>query len=232
MQVLVFDLRAELAHFRRPDTAKAHASYPFITRTALRGLLGAVLGMERWPEDGATAGIRLLRPVRTRVQQLSLLGGFISGKDQFNRPTTLELVIRPHYRIYYAGPLAEELAAAIADGRAVYPTYLGSAFALVFPRLVGWTDGEEVAPAPGLVTVGTVIPVRAVRALRPTPDRQVARAGGLLYMALDGRRFRGSVDVLYEVEGRPLQLEVDTREADPPVRLVRLAGSEEVVALW
>ncbi|MCY0885600.1 MAG: CRISPR-associated protein Cas5 [Firmicutes bacterium] len=230
MQVLVFDLRAELGHFRRPDTAKAHASYPFVTRTALRGLLGAVLGMERWPEYGATAGIRLLRPVRTRVQQLSLLGGFVSGKDQFNRPTTVELVIRPHYRIYYAGPLAEELGAAIAGGRAVYPTYLGSAFALVFPRLVEWAEGEEVAP--GLVTVGTVIPVPAVRALRPMPGRQVARAGGLLYTALDGRRFRGSVDVLYEVEGRPLQLEVDTRNADPPVRLIRLAGSEEVVVLW
>lgn len=232
MQVLVFDLRAELGHFRRPDTAKAHASYPFITRTALRGLFGAVLGMEHWPEDGPVAGIQLLRPVQTRVQQLSLLGGFVSGKDQFNRPTTLELVIRPHYRIYYAGPLAPELGASIADGRAVYPTYLGSAFALVFPRLVTWAEAEEIEPRSEAITVASVIPVHVVRSLRPTPGRQVARAGGLLYTALGGRKFRGSVDVLYEVDGHPLVLQVDTRAAEPPVRLVRLSREKEVIALW
>src|SRR5262249_10509528 len=61
--VVVFELRGELAHFRRPDTLGTHASYPFPTRTALRGLIAAVLGEEAWPEGGR-AGLRLLGPVR------------------------------------------------------------------------------------------------------------------------------------------------------------------------
>ena len=34
--------------------------------------------------------------------------------DSFHRPTTIELIVEPHYRIYYKGPLAEELAQRLA----------------------------------------------------------------------------------------------------------------------
>jgi len=35
-KLLVFDLAADLGHFRRPEYTATHATYPFITRTALR----------------------------------------------------------------------------------------------------------------------------------------------------------------------------------------------------
>lgn len=50
--VVVFEVRGELAHFRRPDTLGTHATYPFPTRTALRGLIAAVLGEPAWPDGG------------------------------------------------------------------------------------------------------------------------------------------------------------------------------------
>jgi CRISPR-associated protein Cas5h len=47
-QIVAFDLRGPVAHYRRPDTLGTHASYPFIPRTALRGLIGAVLAVQRY----------------------------------------------------------------------------------------------------------------------------------------------------------------------------------------
>src|SRR5436309_792200 len=100
--ILIFDLRGPLAHFRRPDTLATHASYPFLTRTALRGLVGSVLGLTELPAD-VWAGLRLMGPVRTVAQELSLHGKTWEArsgkKNEFHRPTSIELVVKPHYRV-------------------------------------------------------------------------------------------------------------------------------------
>lgn len=49
--VTVFELRGPIAHYRRPDTLGTHATYPFLPRTALRGLVGAILGLEDLPAE-------------------------------------------------------------------------------------------------------------------------------------------------------------------------------------
>src|SRR5947208_440818 len=99
--VVVFEVRGALAHFRRPDTLGTHATYPFIPRTALRGMIASILGLQELPGD-ARAGIRLLSPVRTVAQELSLHGKTweaASGPpSSFHRPTAIELVVEPHYR--------------------------------------------------------------------------------------------------------------------------------------
>ncbi|MDZ7270941.1 MAG: CRISPR-associated protein Cas5, partial [candidate division KSB1 bacterium] len=79
MQVLIFDLRGSVAHYRRPDTMGTQATYPFITRTALRGLIASMLGLDMLPEQ-ARCGLRLLGPVRTVAQELSMHGkSWVSG---------------------------------------------------------------------------------------------------------------------------------------------------------
>ncbi len=131
MKVLVFDLKGELGHFRRPDTTATHATYPFITRTALRGLLGSIIGLSHWDGEAWT-GLQLLNPVETRTQQLSLLSKYYLGAGgskpthPLNRPTSIELLMKPHYRIYFHGEHFEELKEHIEQGFSVYHTYLGS----------------------------------------------------------------------------------------------------------
>src|SRR5271166_3822244 len=111
-RVVVFELRGSLAHYRRPDTLGTHASYPFLPRTTLRGLVAAVLGLEELPSQ-ARCGLRLLGPVVTVTQQLSMHGKKWVGagpNESFHRPTSVELVIKPHYRVFYSGPLTDDLA--------------------------------------------------------------------------------------------------------------------------
>ncbi|ATY85847.1 CRISPR-associated protein Cas5 [Kyrpidia spormannii] len=234
MQLLVFDLRGTLAHFRRPDTTATHASYPVITRTALRGLLGSILGLAEFSGE-SWAGIQLLAPVRTVLQELSLLGkGFLTSGPAMNRPTSIELVVNPAYRIYYHGDYQEELMARIREGRSHYHTYLGSAFALTFPRFVGSWEVPEVELTPGMTyRCRTVLPTHVVQGLVMPPGDsklQVGRIGGVHYHYLGGRRFRGAVHLVYEVQGQPISFVPTASPAEPKVRFAQLG--DEVVCLW
>ncbi len=238
-RLVVFELRGPLAHYRRPDTLGTHASYPFIPRTTLRGLIAAVLGLEALPDQDplpteARCGLRLLRSVRTVTQQLSLHGKKWIGagpNESFHRPTTIELIVEPHYRIYYKGPRADDLALRLQRKQSGFHTYLGSAFCLTFP------EGGEVKPTEPLpagverITCATVVPSLAVARLEPETSRQYARVGGLLREHIGGRRFRGTLSVLYEVSGQPIQFEPATADASAFWEFLQVAG-EGVVCLW
>ncbi|ADU51672.1 CRISPR-associated protein Cas5 [Thermaerobacter marianensis DSM 12885] len=243
--LLIFDVAGHLAHFRRPDTAVTHATYPFPTRTALRGMLGAILGRPEWvdTEHEAWTGVRILNPIRTRAQELSMLGkGWFGNGDAFNRPTAIELVVEPAYRIYYTGPDGQELAERIRQRRSHFPTYLGSAYALTVPRFIAWEEAEEVggeaAVAGGAVNVApegplespAVVPTHAVLDVEPVPGRVYARVGGVLHTHLGGRRFRRSLSFLYEPNGQAIRFWPAPGPYDPPVRWVRC--SDGLVCLW
>ena len=64
MKAVIFDVTGTIAHFRRPDTTATQLTYPFITPTAAKGLVGAILGITDFVTQDQL-GIRLLRPVRT-----------------------------------------------------------------------------------------------------------------------------------------------------------------------
>ena len=73
MKAVVFEVKGAIAHFRRPDTTATHLTYPFITPLAVKGLVGAILGITDFMTRDYV-GIQLLNPVRTSAQQLSMLG--------------------------------------------------------------------------------------------------------------------------------------------------------------
>jgi CRISPR-associated protein Cas5h len=234
--VVVFEVRGELAHFRRPDTLGTHATYPFPTRTVLHGLIASVLGATTWPEGGRV-GLRLLRPVRTVAQQLSLHGKTWeagSGRaESFHRPTSIELVVQPHYRIYTVGPHADEFAGMLRARRSHFHTYLGSAFCLTFPY---WVSAHESVPlnVTGRVECVSVIPAPAVERLTLEDGRTCARVGGVLLEHLGpfaDRRFRGSTAVLYEPNGGSLAFDPTPRDQGAFWEFHNLPG-EGMVCLW
>lgn len=47
MRGFLFDLRGNWAHYRKPETNNNPLTHDFITKTAVLGLMGAVLGLER-----------------------------------------------------------------------------------------------------------------------------------------------------------------------------------------
>lgn len=235
MSLIIFDVRSEVAHFRRPDTMGTQATYPFITRTALRGLVASILGLESVPPE-VRCGVRLLASVRTVAQEMTMHGkSWVSGGDEksFHRPTAIELVVRPHYRIYYTGPLAEELDARLQVGQSHYHTYLGSAYCLTFPKWVATlpaTDPVRVSNSEPITCV-SVVPSPAVKRLLTQEGLEYARVGGVLWEHLGARKFRGTVNLLYEVNGGPLHFLPIAPAEDAPWSFCQVPGDGSV-CLW
>lgn len=51
-EILIFDISSEYGHFRKYNTTTSPLTYSIPTRTAIAGVLGAILGMEREISDG------------------------------------------------------------------------------------------------------------------------------------------------------------------------------------
>jgi CRISPR-associated protein Cas5h len=204
MKVLAFDVTGKLAHFRRPDTTATHMTYPFITPTAAQGLIGAILGITDFVSSGRI-GLQLLNPVMAVSQQMSMLGK--DGGTVFNRPTTMELLINPAYRIYYADEqYGDQLLALLQSERSVYPTYLGVAYALTKPKLYRVYEGAELTTPPERVVTQTVVPIELIEEVEFEPDRYYCRAGGFMRTYNGNRTYEKSIDFLYERDGKPITI--------------------------
>ncbi len=195
MKAVVFDVKGKIGHFRRPDTTVTQLTYPFITPIAARGLVGAMLGITDFTTKDKI-GIQLLNPVITTVQQLSLLG---KDGSTFNRPTTIEFLVNPAYRIYYVGTeYVEQLANMLENNHSTYPTYLGVVYALTFPRYIGYYEKVHFVHEEKVIETSTVVPTCIIKKLIFEDGYQYSRAGGFMKDYLGNREFEKSVSYIYE----------------------------------
>jgi len=240
IDVLSFTLRGKMAHFRQPDTTVTQSTYPFPPRPTLLGLLGAVLGINynglEWPRFLAGEhylGLKLLAPVRTVCMQMSLLGkGFVGGGGhEFNRPTVMEMVVAPSYRVYYAGESLDELQHKLSARQSVFHTYLGSAFCLAFPLFEGVCGAKLLSAGAGdTVEFSSVVPRELVDRVELAAPAAYAAARAMPFQHNGDRTFERSATVFYEVGGGSLKVILATGSSFP-YRLVSLP-SGEVVCLW
>ena len=204
MKGLVFEIRGKLAHFRRPDTTATQMTYPFITPTATKGLVGSILGITDFVTRDKI-GIEMLHPVKIVSQQLSMLGK--DNSKTFNRLTTIELIVNPAYRIYYAGDeYIEQLLEYLKNERAVYSTYLGVAYASTKPVLIKKYDDVRhiIDSCKGVVESKAVVPTAIIEKLSIKEGFYFCRAGGFMYSYKGGRTFEKSIDFIYEREGKSI----------------------------
>lgn len=230
MKLLAFELKGQLAHFRKPDTTVTHSTYPFITRTALHGLVSSILGLKKL-EGENWFGLSLEEPVATSYQQMSLLGkGWLGGGKSFNRPTTIELIVNPKYKVFYTGPYEEKLANMLKQNESVYHTYLGSAFCLTKPQFIEEDDALEIIPETDqVIETNSIVPIHIVSELKLYGNVSYSRAGGVRYQEIEDRVFTGNINFVYESNGGKV-LFTYKKEDFPPTKFAKT--KKEVVCLW
>lgn len=168
-QFVVFDVAGEFAHFRRPYAITSALTFPLPPRTALCGLVGAILGLPKndcltdFADSKAIFGIRLLETLQTANFSINL----IDTKDnrtfrlKSENPRTAmryELIREPRYRVMFGhDELAPRLAESLSRGESVYTPCLGLAW------LIAWFNGnpETIAGAevstPATVSCNTLV---------------------------------------------------------------------------
>jgi len=226
--LLIFDLVGPMAHFRKFYTNSSSLSYPFPPRTAVMGMIAALLGRERdtyYEELGlenARIGIALKTPFRSVIQTVNYLAtddqDWHGVKGRIQIP--LELILpRPperflRYRIFFTSrnsSLVEGLYECLSQGQSRYPLYLG------LTECPAWPENPQLAPEVKWVCdpqeplpVVTVVPLPRLVEL---PNLQ--ELGGLRLLKdripLDfypDRKLKAAADVIWEAEGRALPLKL------------------------
>ena len=184
-KVLVFDVSARFAHFKRIYATTTALTYPIPMKTAVYGLLGAILGLERadngylrsFTAGACKIGLRVLKPLQTQRMTINLrpdFGALYYGTSKANRkPTLVEFLYEPAYRVYVHHN-DESLYARLKDqlqrGRSAYTPTLGLANLIACVRYQGEArvtvaEGEEVLP------VASVIPKRRLQGFDTAPQR-------------------------------------------------------------
>lgn len=221
LKVVAFDVKSSIGHFRRPDTTATHLTYPFIPPTVAKGIVGAILGIDDFVTKDCI-GIQLLSNVEIVSQQLSLLGK--GGRAVFNRPTTIQLLVNPAYRIYYAGhEHVDKLEERLKSGQAVYTTYLGSAFALTMPTYVNTWLLQKSTNSSAIRQFKTVVPVQLIEELYVESGFYYQRASGFMKDYVGKRTFSKSIDFLYEQNGKKIKIQ-PRQKIDPELSVYELEG--------
>jgi len=165
LKLLIFDISSEYGHFRKFNTTSSPLTYAVPTRTALAGLLGAILGIEReitpnvFPEGvtpvnelfdktNADLAIQVLSPIKKVNIGFNLLDTGKSPSSFFNienrTQIEFELLKHPKFRIYFSHKdevVFNELVERIKNVRHHFTPYLGLA---QFTSTVEWVGEEEV----------------------------------------------------------------------------------------
>lgn len=143
-RLLVFDLEGPMAHFRKYYTNSSALSYVFPPRTAIEGMLAAILGLDRdsyydlFSVRHCHIAVSVKEPVRSIYKTVNYL--YVKTKNDLNgsnghTQVPMEIIMPKNsnnlsYRIYFwheDEELLNKLCDKIINHLAVFPLYFGSA---------------------------------------------------------------------------------------------------------
>ena len=153
-EFVIFDVASDLAHFRRQYAITTALTYPIPPRTALCGLVGAVLGLPKneslahFEDSEAVFGLQILSPLRVGHVSINLVDTKQNPTFRLkavNPRTTMryEVLRQPRYRVMFSHrTLSGQLAASLKHGESCYTPCLGLAW------MIAWFgDGVQIAEA-------------------------------------------------------------------------------------
>ena len=109
-KVLVFDIWGEYAHFRKYYTTTSPLSYSIPPRTAITGLIGAIIGLgkneylKHFTKSQAFIAVRLLEPIKkVRIAENLIDTSSVSTMNRIKNRTRIrfEFIKDARYRIYF-----------------------------------------------------------------------------------------------------------------------------------
>lgn len=145
-----FDIAGDLAHFRRPYAISTALTFPIPPRTALCGLVGALLGLPKnenlryLGDSDAIFGLQLRDRIKTGHVSLNLIDtkGSSGFRPKAENPHTImryEVIRDPRYRIWFShSKLGPDLYETLLASRSHYTPCLGLAW------MICWSEGNPV----------------------------------------------------------------------------------------
>lgn len=187
MRTIVFEIRGQYGHFRKPYAPASPVTYPFPPPPTIIGIMGAICGYgkdeyaERVGWDRVRVAIEMLSPVKRFRVGLNLINTkgnryFRLVGDTPRTPIPYEFLKDPAYRVYVANAneeAMERLVGLLKIDKTIYTPSLGLAQCLA---TVSFCQETVASNEPdGCVDVCSVIPMDQVREIHYENGRRYAR---------------------------------------------------------
>ncbi len=165
-KVIIFNVSSRFAIFRKPYSTTSSLSYDFPPRTAIIGMIAAVIGL-----DNSSGKARYFEELKDLKIALEILNPVMKKRTVFNNLNTkksapsrhiltiTEMLINPAYRIYvcYNNEKVELLKKFLAKKESHYTPYLGVSNCIAKLDLVGDSKIKEIDSKEEMI-VSSVIP--------------------------------------------------------------------------
>ncbi|WP_423130179.1 type I-B CRISPR-associated protein Cas5b [Gaoshiqia sp. Z1-71] len=232
-ELLIFDISGEYGHFRKYNTTTSPLTYSIPTRTAIAGILGAILGMEREIRDGvypegaepvqeffskerSDMAVQIMRPVKKENIGFNLINTKMSFYDLARAGRTqieFELVKDVHYRIYLSmadEQKFEELSERIQNKRHHFTPYLGLAQFTAQVEFVQRATASETSSNGGFTEIITAVNMSKLQGEPPVEfQREYFYSANNMPIAMNrDREVLEYSEVLIEKNGNPLRVRV------------------------
>ena len=168
-KILIFDIKGQMAHFRKFYTNSSSLSYLFPPRTVLAGIIAGILGLpsERFSKDKTSIYYELLNKnncfiglgLKSKIRKIMQTVNYSFTKTQnnqilFGKPTQIPLEIlldkkfgnEITYRIYFSHndeKIYKDLKKIIEMDKFAYPPYLGISEFLATTKYINETEIVE-----------------------------------------------------------------------------------------
>jgi len=221
MKVVVFDVWGDYGHFRRFFTTTSPLTFPFPPPTALRGLVGAILGIDKddylkvLSHEVCRVGIGLLSEVKKTRMGLNLLDtkdGHWIKKGPRKTPRTqikYEFLKEPKYRIYFSHSdeaLLDKLRQSLVRHESFYTPYLGISECLADFAFV---DLREAKPIQGKAQINSAFRLSDVSGGFELHEGLAIMKVRMPLKMAPGRKVVEVDEVVYESSGRPISVSLN-----------------------
>ncbi len=220
MRVIAFRVWGDYAHFRRHFTTSSPLTHSIPPPSALRGLVGAILGFSReeYPEklslDKSLFGVRLLRPVKKVRLGVNYIdtkdGAWVSKppKGRLHTQVRMEFLKDPDFEVYFHHEddgLMDGLSERLVQHRAVYTLYLGITECIA--NFEFFWDGE-VQPFEGVSNVLSAFKLDYLKTFKLETGTGIVRERVPLLINAERERLDGD-EVAFNPYAGPIPAEVE-----------------------
>jgi len=213
LKVLVFDIWGDFGHFKRYYTTASPLTFSVPPPTAVFGMLGAILGLdkEEYLEhiNGRTTkvGIQILKPIKKTRMTLNLIDTKNSGSFHLIKNRTqikTEFLKDPAYRLYINmenQELFNKLIDLVKKKESYYTLSLGLANLLANFRYVGVYDAEPVEES---TEIHSIVLAENIKRLEVEEGKKYSKEKLPIDMN-SNREVLAYKDVVMEVQGKTLK---------------------------
>lgn len=238
MKILIFDVSGEFAHFRKFNTTSSPLTYTIPTRTAVTGLLGAILGIGRevfydhFLKEKASVAIQVLKPIRKQGYGFNLINtkeGMYRIKNRTQ--VRFEFVADPAYRVFFTQSdpaLLANLKERIERKDFTFQPYLGLAQMTSDVTFVDFIDASDVKSSGEPVDIISAVNLGLCTGKKIEIDPELKYTSAIMPMEMvidkddttvkpaavgvlpKNRKTTEYAEVIYEASGKPVRVMVES----------------------